>query len=210
LEEILIKPFLSGQTMVKESVLKNVFKHVALNQHEADYFLSQLIYKKVGAKTIILREGERCQYLYYVDSGALRAYCVDSKGRESTIMFAIRDWWVTDMYCFLNNKPAMMFIETIADSNIYQVSKTSLEELFLKVPKFERFFRILMQNAYTREQLRVIENLSLPAAERYENFLKKYPNIAGMVTQKQIASYLGVTPEFLSAIRKERSVKRIS
>ena len=77
-----------------------------------------------------------------------------------------------------------------------------MENLYVKVPKFERFFRILMQNAYTREQLRVIENLSLPAKERYDNFLKKYPHIARVVTLKQMASYLGITPEFLSAIRK--------
>ena len=103
-----------------------------------------------------------------------------------------------------------MFIETIANSTIYQISKTNFEKLLLNVPKFERFFRILMQNAYTREQLRIIENLSLPAEKRYDNFLKKYPHITKVITQKQIASYLGVTPEFLSVIRKEKSLKRIS
>ena len=115
-------------------------------------------------------------------------------------MFAIEDWWITDMFCFLNKKPAMVFIESINDCLIYQLSKENLEMLYIKIPKFERFFRILMQNAYTREQLRVLENLSLTAAERYQSFLLKYPQIAKVVTQKQIASYLGVTPEFLSNI----------
>ena len=98
----------------------------------------------------------------------------------------------------------MMYIEAIEDSIIFQLSKDNLETLYKKVPKFERFFRILMQNAYTREQLRVIENLSLSAEDRYESFLIKYPHIAKTVTQKQIASYLGITPEFLSAIKNKK------
>jgi len=191
-------------------ILKNVSKHINLTKEEIDYFTSLLAYKEYSRRTILLREGEQCKYLNYVHSGALRAYCIDKEGKESTIMFAVADWWVTDMYCFLNNKLAMMFIETIANSTIYQISKTNFEKLLLNVPKFERFFRILMQNAYTREQLRIIENLSLPAEKRYDNFLKKYPHITKVITQKQIASYLGVTPEFLSVIRKEKSLKRIS
>lgn len=111
------------------------------------------------------------------------------------------------MFCFLNEKPAMMCIEAIENSSIFQLSKEHLEKLFYNVPKFERFFRILMQNAYTREQLRVIENLSLSAEDRYDSFLLKYPNIAKAVTQKQIASYLGITPEFLSVIRTNKSKK---
>lgn len=191
-------------------ILKNVFKHIHLNKDEIDYFTSLLVRKQVAKKTILLHEAQACKYLSYVYSGALRAYYIDKSGKESTIMFAVADWWVTDMYCFLNNKPAMMFIETIADSIIYQISKTNFDKLFTDIPKFERFFRILMQNAYTREQLRIIENLSLPAEERYNSFVKKYPHIAEAVTQKQIASYLGITPEFLSAIRKEKTLKRIS
>jgi CRP-like cAMP-binding protein len=191
-------------------ILKNIFKRVELSKDEIDYFTSLLVYKKVARKTTLLSEGQACKYLSYVHSGALRAYHIDKDGKESTIMFAVADWWVTDMYCFLNNKPAIMFIETIADSIIYQISKTNFDKLFSVIPKFERFFRILMQNAYTREQLRIIENLSLSAEERYNSFIKKYPHIAEAVTQKQIASYLGVTPEFLSAIRKEKTSKRIS
>lgn len=120
-------------------------------------------------------------------------------------MFAVADWWVTDMYCFLNDKPAMMFIETIEESSIFQLSRENFNKLFTAIPKFERFFRILMQNAYTREQLRVIESLTLTAEERYDRFISKYPQFTSQVTQKQIASYLGITPEFLSAIRKKKA-----
>jgi CRP-like cAMP-binding protein len=154
-----------------------------------------------------LKEGQICKFIYFVHTGALRAFHIDKGSKEATMMFAVADWWITDMFCFLNEKPAMVHIEAIEDSCIIQLSKANLENLYCNVPKFERFFRILMQNAYTREQLRVIENLSLSAEHRYKNFLLKYPQIANAVTQKQIASYLGITPEFLSAIRRNNTKK---
>lgn len=196
--------------MTYDSILKNVAKHISLGDEEINQFISLLSNKEVTKKSCLLKEGQICQTLSYVHSGALRAYCLDNEGKESTIMFAIADWWVTDMYCFLNNKPAMMYIEAIEDSCIIQLNKERFDKLFYSVPKFERFFRILMQNAYTREQLRVIESLSLTSEERYDRFLLKYPQIVQQVTQKQIASYLGITPEFLSVLRKKKSKGKIS
>ena len=118
-------------------------------------------------------------------------------------MFAVADWWITDMPCFISQSPAMIHIEAITKSYVLQLTKEDMDSLCTKIPKFERFFRILMQNAYIREQLRILQNLSMPAEVRYSNFLKKYPKIALQVTQKNIASYLGITPEFLSAIRSK-------
>jgi CRP-like cAMP-binding protein len=132
---------------------------------------------------------------------------VDKNGKESTIMFAIADWWITDMYCFLNRQPAMLNIEALESSQLLRLSIDDLEKLYIHVPKFERFFRIIMQNAYTREQLRIIQNLSLSAEERYDNFLTKYLQIVKQVTQKQIASYPGITPEFVSAIWANKAKK---
>jgi len=192
--------------LYSDGVLENVASHIQLDQEEARHFLSLLTEKELPRKTLLLKEGQLCRELNYVHTGALRAYYVDRQGKESTIMFAPADWWVTDMYCFLQEQPAMMYIEAIEDSHILQITRTHFDSLFRNIPKFERFFRILMQNAYTREQLRIIENLSLPAKERYDNFLNKYPHIARAVTQKQIASYLGITPEFLSAIRKGKTI----
>lgn len=189
--------------LTHDLILKNIAKHIELDKEEANFFISLITSKKIAKKTLILREGQICKYISYVHSGALRAFHIDKEGKEATIMFAVADWWVTDMFCFLNERPAMMYIEAIGDSCIFQLSKIHLEMLFGNVPKFEKFFRILMQNAYTREQLRIIENLSLSAEERYESFLLKYPHIAKTITQKQIASYLGITPEFLSAVRKK-------
>lgn len=153
----------------------------------------------------IQRTGEACHYFSFVHSGVLRAYFLNAAGKESTIMFAVEDWWITDMYSYLNERPAMVHIQALESCTVLQLSRKNLDKLFEEIPAFNQFFRILMQNAYCREQLRMIQNLSLPALERYENYLKKYPQIASRVPLKHIASYLGITPEFLSAIRSQKS-----
>lgn len=185
-----------------ELILKNIGKHIDLDKEETTLFQSMIKLKYIAKKTSLLEAGESCKYLNYVHSGALRAFNLDKDGKEVTVMFALADWWITDMYCYLNNKPAMTYIEALEDTCILQLSKVHFDRLLFEIPKFEKFFRILMQNAYTREQLRVIEKLTLSTEDRYESFLNKYPHMARTLTQKQIASYLGVTPEHLSAIKK--------
>lgn len=196
--------------MLHDLILANVAKHISLTDDEKGYFISFLTQTEVSKKKNILTEGQICKTINFVHSGMLRAFYVDKDGKESTIMFAVADWWITDMYCFINQLPAMLNIETINTSIILQLQKSDLEKLYSKIPKFEKFFRILMQNAYIREQLRIIESLSLSAEQRFDNFVTKYPLIASNVTQKQIASYLGITPEFLSAIRNKKSKRQIS
>jgi CRP-like cAMP-binding protein len=191
---------------VHELIVSRIQRHISLDPHGRDYFTSLLKSRVVKRKEYLLIEGQPCKTINYVNRGALRAFYRGPDAKEATMMFAINDWWITDMPCFIKQSAAMISIEAIEDSDVWQLSKDDLDELFIQVPAFERFFRILMQNAYVREQLRTLENLSLPAAERYQNFLKKYPSIAQQVAQKDIASYLGITPEFLSAIRAKRSL----
>jgi len=193
--------------MPTAQILQNIARHITLDKVEQDYFLSLITPENISRKQILLTEGHPCRNIYYVDAGVLRAFFSDQWGKESTIMFAIADWWITDMFCFINQQPAMLTIEALADSTIFRLQRNDWETLLAAVPKFEKYFRVLMQNAYTREQLRVIQNLSIAAEERYNNFLGKYPQIAKQVTQKQIASYLGITPEFLSAIRAKKLKK---
>ncbi|QEC66498.1 Crp/Fnr family transcriptional regulator [Panacibacter ginsenosidivorans] len=190
--------------MPYELLLQNVSKHISLDEAEKDYFTSLLKERQVTKKELILKEGQLCRHINFVNTGILRAYYNCKDGKESTIMFAVEDWWITDMYCFINHKPAMLQIEAVENSNILQLQKSDLDKLYMKVPRFERFFRIIMQNAYIREQLRIIQNLSLTAEERYNIFLEKYPHVAKQVTLKQIASYLGITPEFLSMVRANK------
>mgnify|MGYP001800356664 CR=1 FL=1 len=190
--------------MTITNILSNFQKHIDLTQGEKEHFTSFLIRRQLHKKEIILQQGEACNYLNFVDSGILRAYYLGKDGKESTVMFAVSDWWITAMPCFIREIPAMVNIEAVEKSCILQLSKTNLDQLYRDIPKFERFFRILMQNAYIREQLRIIQNLSQTAEERYYNFLTKYPQITPHLTQKQIASYLGITPEFLSMIRRKK------
>lgn len=193
--------------MLTDRLLKNIAKHINISQSETGFFTSLMHYKTVEKKYIILKEGQLCKTISYVHSGTLRAFYVDQYGKESTVMFAVADWWITDMYAFINQLPAMLNIEALENSEVFHLHKNDLDQLYIEIPKFERFFRILMQNAYIREQLRIIQNLSLTAEERYDNFIEKYPQVFKQVTQKQIASYLGITPEFLSAIRAGKQKK---
>jgi CRP-like cAMP-binding protein len=189
-------------------ILNHVSKHITLSSDEVERFSSLLEFKTLPRKSVVLKAGASCTAISYVNSGALRAFYTSEDDKESTIMFAIADWWITDMHSFVNQTPALMNIEAIEDCSLVQLSKSNLDKLFVEIPKFERLFRIMMQNAYIREQLRVLQNLSQPAEVRYENFIRKYPQISNRVTQKQIASYLGITPEFLSAVRKSRATKK--
>ena len=190
--------------MNHQVIQENISKHITLNEAEFFVCLSRLKKIQIPRKSLLLNQGQLCENIYFVESGALRAFYLDESGKEATIMFAIKDWWVTDMYCFINQKPAMLTIETIEDSIIYQLKKSDLDHLYVAIPQFEKLFRILMQNAYIREQLRVIQNLSLSAEARYEIFVGKYPDVAKKVKQKQIASYLGIMPEFLSMIKHNK------
>lgn len=190
--------------MNESLILKNISRHISLSNEETSYFLSLLKEKKIQKKETILKQEQLCREISFVQSGVLRAFYLDPSGKESTIMFAVPDWWITDMFCFIHQKPAMLTIEALEESTVLRLQKENLDELYIKVPKFEKFFRIMMQNAYIREQLRTIENLSLTAEERYHAFLQKYPLAAERITQKQIASYLGITPEFLSTIKTSK------
>ena len=191
--------------MEYDSILSNVQRHIAITEMETDYFCSLLGSQMLYKNELVQEQGRICNTINFIDSGILRAFFINKDGKDSTIMFATKDWWITDMYCFLNIKPALLNIEALEESRVLQLKFTQLEELYNKIPKFEKFFRILMQNAYVREQLRVLDNISLTTEERYNRFIQKYPQIVKRVTQKQIASYLGVTPEFLSAVKRKSS-----
>jgi CRP-like cAMP-binding protein len=183
--------------MNTETLLFSIAKQVDLNEKEAELLISL-------KRDLILKEGDKCENIFFVNTGIIRAFVLGENGKESTIMFAKEFWWITDMYCFLNSKPSMTNIEAVSDAELLVLSKNNFDVLLLKIPKLERFFRILMQNAYTREQLRVIENLTLNAEIRYENFTKKYPELIKQITLKQIASYIGISPEFLSVLRAKK------
>jgi CRP-like cAMP-binding protein len=189
-----------------QKILKNVGKHITLSKKDATFFTSLLAAKGVRKHELILSEGKACRHIYYVNNGAFRSFCIDTKGNERVVMFAIDDWWITDMHSFALEKGAIVSIAAIEDSEIFELDKSDLETLYVKVPAFERFFRIMMQNAYVREQLRVTQNLTLDAGQRYYSFLARYPQFMQRIPLGMIASYLGVTPQFLSVVRKRKVI----
>jgi CRP-like cAMP-binding protein len=187
-------------------ILKNVGKHIPVNKKDAEYFTSLLTIKDVVKHELILTEGKSCRNIFFVNKGAFRSFCTDARGNEHIVMFAIDDWWITDMHGFALEKAALVSIEAIEDAQVLQLEKSDLEKLYVRVPAFERFFRILMQNAYVREQLRVTESLTLDATARYHSFVARYPQFMRRIPLKMVASYLGVTPQFLSVVRRRKVI----
>lgn len=187
--------------MISYKILDNIQKYIALNDAEKDYLDTSLTVNSFPKKSFLLNQGQLCKKIYFVVSGSLRAFNTNKDGKESTIMFAIQDWWITDMGSFTQQKPANISVVALEDSEVVPMDFHFLEGLYQDFPKFERFFRMLFQNAYIREQQRALHNLSFNTEERYWQFVKDYPSITKKVTQKQLASYLGVTPEFLSKVK---------
>lgn len=187
--------------MDKDLILANVARHITLEEHEKQFFLSLLEPRMLKRKKLYLESGKVCRYSAFVLDGALKSFTVDRDGKEHILSFATRDWWIADMYSYLSQKPGILNIEAIADSEVLMLSRENQHRLYEKVPKFERFYRILVENALVANQQRLIDNLSSTAEERYLHFIAKYPLVPSCVPQHNIASYLGITPEFLSKIR---------
>lgn len=194
--------------MSTDLILKNVNRHIALDSKETEFFVSLLEPKRLDRKGVYLKAGTICRYSAFVVDGALKSYTVDNEGKEHILSFAMADWWIADMYSYLSRQPAILTIEAIADSDVLMLSYENQQRLYQVVPKFERFFRILVENSLVASQQRLIDNLSSSAEERYLRFIKKYPAVPSCVPQHNIASYLGITPEFLSKIRGRLAKKK--
>lgn len=191
-------------------ILKNISRFIELTEDEKNYFISILKIKKLRKKQYLLQEGEICRYEFYVNKGCLRTYTINDKGQEHIVQFAIEDWWTGDMFSFLTNSPAFYTIDALEDSELLCFDKPSLEALYIKVPKFEKFFRHLLQNAFIAGQRRIIESMSMTADDRYCRFIDNYPEMEKRLPLKQIASYLGITAESLSRIRSKYNKKNKS
>ena len=189
-------------------ILNNISAYIHLNEEEKAVFISLLKPMKLKRKQMLLKEGEICRYSSFVSQGCLRGYSVDENGFEHVLNFAPPNWWIADMYSLITQKPGMLNIEALEDTEILTLSKISQEELYVKVPVFERFFRIITENSLVSYQQRILDNLSLTAEERYNNFCKRYPTLITTLPSKQIASYIGVTPEFFSKMKHQLLLKK--
>lgn len=188
-------------------LLKNVAKHIQLDKTESDFFVSLLEYKTTKRKDYLLHQGDICKTENFIIKGCLRTYTIDENGVEHILMFGIEDWWVGDLYSFLTETPTNYFIDALEDTEVIQITKDNLARLYERVPKFEKFFRLILQNAFIAQQNRINLNLSFSAEQRYLDFIKNYPQLEQRISQKQLASFLGFTPVFLSMIRRKLAQK---
>lgn len=183
----------------------NFSKHISLTKTEEKFISSLLEYKIIKAKDFLVQQGEVSKHSAFVLNGCIRGYTIDSDGTEHVLSFAPTDWWIADMYSLLSQKPGNLNIEAMVDTEVALISKTNQEKMYEKVPKLERFFRIIIEKSLVAYQQRLNDNLSLTAEERYLKFCKVYPQLINEIPQKQIAAYIGVTPEFLSKLRAKQA-----
>ena len=185
------------------SKIKEIFKDLIFTENEIEIITS--VFHKINVKkgTILLNAGESANEQYYILEGCLRSYHNNNSGKEYTIQFGIKDWWISDYTAFFAASHAIMTIEVIQDAILYSINNHDKEYLYRQIPKIEHFFRLKLEKAFASFQKRIIANLSLTATERYLNFIKTYPNIEKSIKNYHIASYLGITTESLSRIRKK-------
>jgi CRP-like cAMP-binding protein len=188
---------------IEKSILLEIFKDISFSAEEVTIIESKFEKLHLKKNAILLNADELVTYQYYVYSGCLRTYFIDKPGKEHTLQFAINDWWISDYTAFFSTTKALMNIETILDATLYKISKKDMEGLYSEIPKLETFFRKKMEKAFASFQKRILASLAQSAKERYVSFVTTYPNIEQSVKNYHIASYLGITTESLSRIRKE-------
>lgn len=184
-------------------ILQNIARHIHLSPEEEAHFLGLLRPKKLAKRQFWLREGEICRYSAFVTEGCLRGYTVDANGFEHILHFAPPDWWIADMYSLLSGKPGHLYVDALENTEMLLLAKQDQEQLYHDIPKFERFFRIITENSLVANRQRVTDTMGLTAQQRYAQFCGQYPTLIHCLPQKQIAAYIGVTPEFLSKMRAE-------
>lgn len=186
-----------------QSILENIAKHVSLTPEEETLFLYKTETKQFKAKSILLSAGEIATCTYFVNSGILRSFNINDNIIEHVLHFACEGWWIGDMYSYISEKPGNLFIEVLEDAEVVIITKENQQQLYQEIPKLERFFRILAENSLVAHQERLMDNLSLPAEQRFEKMCNKYPTLIQKVAQKHLASYIGVTPEFFSKMKSK-------
>ena len=183
-------------------------RYVDVTDDEAMAFSNAFKEVRVKKRQFIIQPGFTVRHRNYVAEGAFRAYVIDDKGQDHTIAFAIEDWWISDYNSYILQKPATMFVVALEDSLVLQIDYENEQELKQANHKFETFFRIRAERTAAFSQQRIISNLTETAEQRYERFIEQYPTIATRVPQYALASFLGMTTEFLSRIRNKRTKRK--
>jgi CRP-like cAMP-binding protein len=191
-----------------ELLFKGINEKVKLTEDEEQLCKNYFTPKKIRKKQYLLQQDDICRHTAFVERGLLRSYTVDSKGDEHVLQFAPEGWWIADMYSFLTSEPSTYNIDALEESELLLLTQAANEELLRVIPKMERYFRILSQNALIAIQRRLIGSLSHSSEEKYLKLIATYPDIVQRVPQHMIASFLGITPETLSRIRKQIATRK--
>lgn len=186
-----------------EVLFQSFNRFINLDEEEKQIIESLFQPKKYRKHQFLLQQGDVSRYEIFVVSGLTRSYEIDNKGQEHVIQFGPEGWWIGDMYSYLSETSSTLCIDCLEDTEVLLISKKNQEVLYSKVPKLERFFRILVQNAYMASINRISSTLTKPAWQRYNEFVSRYTLIDQRVPNHQIASYLGVTPQSLSRLRRQ-------
>lgn len=188
-----------------ESLIAYFNNILPLTDEEANAVRNGFFEKRVKRRQFLLQEGDVCKLNTFVVEGCFRMYMSENNGKEHNLQFAVENWWVGDIASFYSEEPSRLNIEAIENSVVLQIKKEDQLRLFVYYPKFNRIFRVFTENALISYQRRVLQNISSTAEERYLDFLNRYPLFINRISMVQVASYLGMTPEFLSTIRKKLS-----
>jgi CRP-like cAMP-binding protein len=181
-------------------IIDNVSRFIDLTKLEKQKYISLLTEIKVKRKDYLMQAGDITKYEYFITKGCLKVYTLDVDGSPHISMFAVEDYWTGDMASFITKQPSRYFIKATEDSELLGISRANYDLLFQEIPKFERFYRKLYQRSLISYIRRSNHGISLTAEERYVVFKNKYPNIVHRITQKDLAAYIGITPEFMSKI----------
>ena len=189
--------------MTIQPLINHFENYLHFEESEKLLFEGRVIQRQIRRRQSILQEGFPCKHYTFVVEGCFRMFAVDQKGTEHNIQFAAENDWIADIGSFHSDRPSQLFIEAVEPSLILQIEKQDLYYLYTHIPKLDRIFKVIIEDKYVELQNRVLQNISSTAQNRYVAFLEQYPNLALRLPNTQIASYLGITPEFLSKIRKE-------
>ena len=184
-----------------DSLREDISANVNISEQQLDFVLNAFVEKRLAKKEYLLQPGRVSNHMRFISEGVLRVFSLEET-TEVITQFGIEGWWVNDLYSYLTQKPATQYIQALQPSVVLQIHRDSLERLFDEVPPVERFYRIKFQKAYTALQERHLKNISQTAIERYNKFRQQYRDIEQKVPQYMVASYLGITKEFLSTLRK--------
>ncbi len=186
---------------MNQNLTEYIKKYVAISKKEIDVFQSYLKPKKVKKKEFLLKEGQFCKSRYFITKGCIRLFYIDSKGNEQIIHFGIDNWWITDYESLITNKPSTLNIQAIENTELLELSQETFDQLCERVPQTERLFRKIMEKTYIAAQKRIEYVYSLKGEEQFRLFISANPEFVQRVPQYMIASYLGMSPEFVSKIR---------